>query len=190
MPRKYLWIQPWKSPIGRLRTEQVASMECSSFQRLITIYLWEYQPDFFLQACNSEKKTIWRERIQSRTTCTRKRRKRCRGALERRWGVRRSTAPRFGRGICHCRRGALVESMRCVQGSHPTKVLSNWRETYYTWKDLSDFYFTCCSISLARKQSASFLHQTSSFWMTVWSKVLSPIWCSWWDHRRQRGKLF
>lgn len=20
----------------------------------------------------------------------------------------------------------------CVQGSHPTKVLSNWRETYYT----------------------------------------------------------
>lgn len=139
----------------------------SSFQRLITIYLWEYQPDFFLQACNSEKKTIWRERIQSRTTCTRKRRKRCRGALERRWGVRRSTAPRFGRGICHCRRGALVESMRCVQGSHPTKVLSNWRETYYTWKDLSDFYFKCCSISLARKQSASFLHQTSSFWMTV-----------------------
>lgn len=38
---------------------------------------------FFLQACNSDRKTIRLERVQSRTTCMRKRRQRCCGALER-----------------------------------------------------------------------------------------------------------
>lgn len=80
---------------------------------------------------------------------------RCRAAS---WSVRvvlrRPTleGTRVGQGYLSLQTGVVggISGVNEVcAGLTSDKSPSNWRETYYTGKDLSDFYFSCCFISLA-----------------------------------------